>query len=427
MAILSKIIPAIVKASLYWILFNFFLSQFFVAYHWSDFHPIEIRQITKETVIEKLLDPVIEEEIVVVEVKQTTETLVIYPDDSSLEFSRKARSEIPHLLQNQAHYLNTLKSKVDLLKQISQQQTIFPEPSHKPIEETEALSILLAQPTLRTIESESLLEILKLVQEEIDFAIQSDASSSLLKLLLELNYPRSSISDIPKSCPSPPSGARASDLQSSIEVLRQTLMYMTSGSSIHQSMQQIQFQEIIKLPLPQSTLEKFSIIDAEDETVELSIVTEEEDRRCLLEEDFIDMVELAIQKSPADLQSALTSLVKDLDPETQLILDALLPPPLTEGRLSRRPASPTNLRQVLNSELFIYGSTNLIDSLVDWSSGYNDGLDSVIDSLMQQNGDQSVGRVLVTQLLQVAGNIAVPKAFVDLHNTTNAGMLKPTL
>ncbi|KAI2492501.1 hypothetical protein MHU86_22041 [Fragilaria crotonensis] len=176
------------------------------------------------------------------------------------------------------------------------------------------------------------------------------------------------------------------------------------------------------LPLPESAL-----ADAPDQQqsklASKPTPDSEENRICLLEEDLMDMVDLALQKSPTDLQLALTKFVKDLDPDTDVILDALLPPPSSSIRMAPRASTPTNLRQALNSEVLFYGSTKLIDTLVDWVSGYNDELDGVLDSLIQTAGEQSVGRIVVSKLLEVAGRIPLPTPVVNLYNTTQAGIL----
>ena len=420
---MGKILVAIAQASLLWVLLNAALSQVLVAYRWNEFHPTIVQHIVKEVIIENPLDPVIEEEIVVKEVPAKAEVEI-------LDIRTKARSEqllleIYDAKHQQTTQLQEFASKVALLVHHSLQNPSYPEPELASVAtDVNSLYTLLAQPTLVEINDDALIQLLNKSLEELDMVFHSNATHSFLKTLVTLNLTRVAASATPNDCPTPPTGVRASGLKAAMGAIQHALGEQRKGRSIQRLLSEIKVVDFMTLPLPESVLAEMPQVQQDQVVAGKHDPPSDDNRVCLLEEDLVDMVELALQKSPSELQSALAEFVKNIDPDADVILDALLPPLATLTRLPSRPASPTNLRQALNSEWLFYGSTKLIDTIVDWISGYNDALDGALDSLIQSHaGEQSVGRIVVSRLLQVAGNIPLPSPVQKLYNTSQAGML----
>ena len=419
---MGKILVAIAQASLSWVLLNAALSQVLVAYRWNEYHPTIVQHIVKEVFIENLLDPVIEEVIVIKEVPSKPEVEIL--DVHTKTRSEQLLLEIYDAKHQQATQRQEFESKIALLVHHSLQNPSYPERELASVATgVNSLYALLAQPTLADTKDDELIQLLNKSLEEIDMVVHSNATHSLLKTLVTLNLTRVTASATPHDCPSPPTGVRTSRLKAAMGTIQHALGDQRKGRSIQRLLSEIKVADFMSLPLPTSELAE--VLDQQQDQIEgKQSPNSDENRVCLLEEDLLDMVELALQKSPSDLQSALTDFVKDLDPDSDVILDALLPAPSTSTRSPSRPASPTNLRQALNSEWLFYGSTKLIDTLVDWISGYNDGLDGALDSLIQTHaGEQSVGRIVVSRLLQLAGSIPLPSHVVNLYNTSQAGIL----
>jgi hypothetical protein len=418
---MGKILVAIAQASLYWVLLNAVLSQVLVVYRWNEYNPTIVQDIVKEVIIKKSLDPVIEEEIVVKEI-------VSEPVREILDAHTKSRSEqllleIYDAKHQQMTQLQESESKIALLVHQSIQPSTYPKQELASVAtDVNSLLALLVQPTLAETKDDDLINLLDKSLDELEKVIHSNATSSLLKTLISLNLTRVAAPTVSKDCPSPPTGVRASGLRAAVGTIRHALGDQRKGRSIERLLSEIKLEDFVTLPLPASAFAEAP--DQQEGTLGGKPTPDSEDNRvCLLEEDLMDMVDLALQKSPSDLQLALTEFVKDLDPDTDVILDALLPPPTSSIRVLSRASSPTNLRQALNSELLFYGSTKLIDTLVDWVSGYNDELDGALDSLIQSAGEQSVGRIVVSKLLDAAGRIPLPTPVVNLYNTTHAGIL----
>ena len=418
---MGKILVAIAQASLYWVLLNAVLSQVLVVYRWNEYNPTIVQDIVKEVIIKKSLDPVIEEEIVVKEI-------VSEPVREILDAHTKSRSEqllleIYDAKHQQMTQLQESESKIALLVHQSIQPSTYPKQELASVAtDVNSLLALLVQPTLAETKDDDLINLLDKSLDELEKVIHSNATSSLLKTLISLNLTRVAAPTVSKDCPSPPTGVRASGLRAAVGTIRHALGDQRKGRSIERLLSEIKLEDFVTLPLPASAFAEAP--DQQEGTLGGKPTPDSEDNRvCLLEEDLMDMVDLALQKSPSDLQLALTEFVKDLDPDTDVILDALLPPPTSSIRVLSRASSPTNLRQALNSELLFYGSTKLIDTLVDWVSGYNDELDGALDSLIQSAGEQSVGRIVVSKLLEAAGRIPLPTPVVNLYNTTHAGIL----
>lgn len=418
---MGKILVAIAQASLYWILLNAALSQVLVVYRWNEYNPTLVQDIVKEVIIEKPLDPVIEEEIVVKEV--ASESVGEILDAHTKSRSKQLLLALYDAKHQQMTQLQESESKVALLVHQSIQPSTYPKQELASVAtDVNSLQALLVQPTLAETKDDALINLLDKSLEELDNVVNSNASSSLLKTLVSLNLTRVDAPTVTKDCPTAPTGVRASGLKAAVGTVQHALRDQRRGRSLERLLSEINVEDFMALPLPESAL-----ADAPDQ--QQSKLTSkpapdsDENRICLLEEDLMDMVDLALQKSPTDLQLALTKFVKDLDPDTDVILDALLPPPSSSIRATPRASTPTNLRQALNSEVLFYGSTKLIDTLVDWVSGYNDELDGVLDSLIQTAGEQSVGRIVVSKLLEAAGRVPLPTPVVNLYNTTQAGIL----
>lgn len=418
---MGKILVAIAQASLYWVLLNAALSQVLVVYRWNEYNPTLVQDIVKEVIIEKPLDPVIEEEIVVKEV--ASESVGEILDAHTKSRSKQLLLALYDAKHQQMTQLQESEAKVALLVHQSIQPSTYPKQELASVAtDVNSLQALLFQPTLADTKDDALINLLDQSLEELDNVVYSNASSSLLKALVSLNLTRVDAPTVTKDCPTAPTGVRASGLKAAVGTVQHALRDQRRGRSLERLLSEINVEDYMALPLPESAL-----ADAPDQQqsklASKPTPDSEENRICLLEEDLMDMVDLALQKSPTDLQLALTKFVKDLDPDTDVILDALLPPPSSSIRATPRASTPTNLRQALNSEVLFYGSTKLIDTLVDWVSGYNDELDGVLDSLIQTAGEQSVGRIVVSKLLEAAGRVPLPTPVVNLYNTTQAGIL----
>lgn len=419
---------AIIKAALLWVLLHVALSQCFVAYHWNDYHPTVVQQIVKEVIVERILEPVIEEEIVVVQVQPEVPKETITVDPQIKNRNQQLLDELQKSIERHAAQLSDMESRVNLVRYNSKQPTAYPitaDPIN--IYDFNALRTLLLLPTLANADVEWLNNAWTAALKEIDLAINTQTANDLLKSFLTWDFQRIQASEVPSNCPIPPTGARESDLRALMGTIKYALGDQRKGRSIGRLLKQIKVQEFMALPLvlPESLDDNLEYHDDTEDVVPVDVAPPEQDRTCLLEEDLVDMVDFALQRAPEELQVALTQFVKQIDPDSDLILDALLPPPSTlVDALPTRPASPTNLRQVLNTEWLYYGSTKLIDAIVDWTSGYHDGIDAALDSLIQKYpGDDSVGRILVSYLLHMAGKIPVPQPIVTIYNTTEAGML----
>jgi hypothetical protein len=427
----GTILVAIIKAALLWGLLNVAVSQCFVVYHWNDYHPIVVQQIVKEIIVEKILEPVIEEEIVVVPVHPEVQKEPITLDPHIKNRNQQLLQDFQKSIDHHADQLREMKSRVNLVQHNSKQPTIYPkmvDPIN--IYDFSALRTLLVLPTLANADMDWLNHAWTTALREVDLALSTKTAMDLIKAFLTWDFQRIQASEVPSNCPVRPTGARASDLRALMGTVHHALGDQRKGRSIGRLLEPIKVQEFMSLPLVLPESLDDAGVEYPDDTQEDRLAPgdaaapPDQDRMCLLEEDLVDMVDFALQRAPAELQLALTEFVKQLDPDSDLILDALLPPPSTLGSLPTRPASPTNLRQVLNSEWLYYGSTKLIDALVDWTSGYHDGIDAALDSLIQKHpGDDSVGRIVVSHLLHMAGKIPVPQPIVNIYNTTQAGML----
>jgi hypothetical protein len=151
------------------------------------------------------------------------------------------------------------------------------------------------------------------------------------------------------------------------------------------------------------------------------------DKVCLMPDDLDAMIELALQSPKTELQIALTKFVLQLEPNSKLILDAVLPESSTPSKTKIPPAPVTNLRMALNSEWIWYTSTTLVDVVVDAVGGYLEPLDAAIDSMASDG--ESVGDVVVSKLLDVAAYVPIPSFITTMMQTqsTNNMLYRHTL
>ena len=418
----KSVLVAFLQALLAWVAFYIVISQVLVIVQWNTIHPEVIKHSVEEIRVEVALEPVVEERVVYVEVQAPGAVMVVL-DDETKERNQLLLQQLHAALSQQTSLVSDLKSRIGILEYHNTVKTKYPPPkTNAKNVAVKSLSTLLSQPTLVNTNDEALKQLLTNALKELETAIETNVTIALLKTLLQSEFERVATSPSPSNCPAPPEGARASDLRAYIASIQVML-------SEQQSLEQLledgneslegSLEEFLARPLPPQIDELYEASEPPD----VAPVNDDDDRICLLEEDLQEMVNVALLNSPSDLQVALTNFVKELDPKSGLILDALLPPPLSTQTNPTSPTAPTNLRQALNNEWFWYTSTRFVDILVEWTSGYHDGLDGALDKLLLTSGESSVGRIFVSHLLQVAGSIPVPQPVVGICNSTKAGML----
>lgn len=407
----KSFIGAFTRGLLSWFFFYLFILLLLILDGWSRIHPT----ITKE-VIEKVDVPVIGKpsEAIVKEVKD-----VIALDDESKGRSDLLINGLVEAQEAQAGLLSDLDTRLKSLFHTTNQPTDYPKPDSKSRESSsmDSISKLLKQKSLSQINEKTLTALLDKSLEELAAAIATGTTTDFQELF-EMDFTRDKGEKIQSSeCPSPPVVARLSDLQDTIGKFRRSLIQKRKEKSPDQwlNMDSVRasFEDGLKAQLPSNVQAQVDAALEPPATPEEKAPTQignETDRVCLLEDDLIAMVDLAL-KNPADLQNSLPAYVKELD-DSELILDAILPPQPTSSQKVR--ASPVNLRQVLDSEWFLDTSTRFFDSIVDWTSGYHDELDNAVDNLAG-SGNGSIGRILVSRFLKWAGEVPLPDRVVELR------------
>lgn len=133
--------------------------------------------------------------------------------------------------------------------------------------------------------------------------------------------------------------------------------------------------------------------------------------------DFVHtLVEVGLQALLAhgDVREALRKTTLQLDPETsedELILDADLPL-IDESHMKSSgnvAMKSINIRSKIDTPLLVK-SVDWIDLFIDAIGGYNDGLDQYLDSLTDYRGSNSVGELVVENILEqatLAGDVNV--------------------
>mmetsp|Transcript_14316 Transcript_14316/g.17265 ORF Transcript_14316/g.17265 Transcript_14316/m.17265 type:complete len:240 (-) Transcript_14316:33-752(-) len=173
-----------------------------------------------------------------------------------------------------------------------------------------------------------------------------------------------------------------------------------------------------------------AIEDAEEKLEEAivkrqALAAEHADDNCIQPSDVEWLVDEGLDalERKRDLRSVLVKLLRSLDAESanNVILDAMLPwkPP------HKPPAKDKiNLRQIMDTPLLSQQSPHWIDFAVDQVSGHIDFLDQAIDNILQGQGkdDDSVGKVLVANILKLAGKVQVPNLLKDVPDP---GALRP--
>lgn len=407
----KSLIGAFTKGLLSWILFYFFILVLLILDGWSRIHPT----VTKE-VIEKIEVPVKskEAEVVVQEVKN-----VILLDDKSKDRNEYLVNGLLEAQKNQADLLSDLDARLSSLLHNTNQSIEYPKSDGKSQESvsTDSISKLLKHKSLSQINEKTLIGLLDKSLEELATVIETNSALNLQELFA-FDFIRDKRETIESSdCPAPPVVARQSDLQESIGKFHRSLIQKRKEKSPDQWLNldsvRTSFESGLEAPLPTNIQEQVNMAlepPSPPEEIEPAQSGNETDQVCLLEEDLIAMVDLALS-NPADLQNSLPAYVKELD-DSDLILDAALPRPMTSAQEKR--ASPVNLRQVLDSEWFLDTSTRFFDSIVDWTSGYHDGFDDAVDRLAG-SGDASIGRILVSRIMKWAGEVPLPDRLVELR------------
>jgi hypothetical protein len=131
---------------------------------------------------------------------------------------------------------------------------------------------------------------------------------------------------------------------------------------------------------------------------------------CLERDDILEIVEeglLALQQQQnVELRNVLRKKAMELDPSTtSIILDADLPLPAPRLPHTR---DTTNLGRLLDTPLILQLVSRGIDHLVELGGGYNDQLDHWLDSVAGDHGRESVGEMVVRQLLEESGKVEIP-------------------
>ncbi|KAI2492500.1 hypothetical protein MHU86_22040 [Fragilaria crotonensis] len=219
---MGKILVAIAQASLYWVLLNAALSQVLVVYRWNEYNPTLVQDIVKEVIIEKPLDPVIEEEIVVKEV--ASESVGEILDAHTKSRSKQLLLALYDAKHQQMTQLQESEAKVALLVHQSIQPSTYPKQELASVAtDVNSLQALLIQPTLADTKDDALINLLDQSLEELDNVVNSNASSSLLKTLVSLNLTRVDAPTVTKDCPTAPTGVRASGLKAAVGTVQHAL------------------------------------------------------------------------------------------------------------------------------------------------------------------------------------------------------------
>jgi len=423
-----------------------------------------------------------EEEVVVVEVPlPPLPPRIVLDEDSKLRQLQLIR-QIAEAQAQQSNLLAELKQRVNVLEYNSHaantakdatEQPTQTQTQHTPPPESvsiDSLTTLLMKTTLQTTDDEALetllLEALKELEAAIEFNVTTTSSTSttdnnnnnnnnaallLTQLLTQTPFVRDKpIESDANNCPPVPDGARHSDLRATLSTMLHGLTEQRKGRSVERllfnpedgtHLAETTLEEQIKAALPEGIVDMESIDDDDDDEVVVTAPTPapttatndtpQEDKICLLPDDLEAMVELAMTSHAVDLQIALTKFVQQIEPDSKLILDAVLPSKKKSSSTKTKTPSSTNLRQALNSEFIWQTATSLVDAVIDQCGGYFEPLDAAVDSLVEgssssDNGDASVGRVVVARLLQAAAAVPVPAAAASSSNHQNqskAGML----
>eukprot|EP00547_Thalassionema_nitzschioides_P002359 CAMPEP_0194200444 /NCGR_PEP_ID=MMETSP0156-20130528/1045_1 /TAXON_ID=33649 /ORGANISM="Thalassionema nitzschioides, Strain L26-B" /LENGTH=411 /DNA_ID=CAMNT_0038925439 /DNA_START=56 /DNA_END=1288 /DNA_ORIENTATION=+ len=404
----KSLIGAFTGGLLSWIFFYLFILLLLILDGWSRIHPT----VTKE-VIEKVDVPVQSKDAEVL-VREVKDFLVL--DDKSKNRNDLLMNVLLEAKEAQAGLLSDLETRLESLFHNIDQPSDYPKPeieSREPTS-TDAISKLLEQESLSQMNEKTLMALLDKSFEELTAAIEKNATTGLQELFA-MDFTRDKGGKVESSdCPSPPVVARLSGLQDTIGKFRRSLNQKRKEKSPDQwlNMDSVRtsFEDGLKAQLPSNVQAQVNTALEPPVTLDEKTPTQignETDRVCLLEDQLIAMVDLAL-KNPANLQNSLPAYVKELD-ESEIILDAVLPPPPTSLKNAR--AIPVNLRQVLDQEWFLDTSTRFFDSIIDWTSGYHDGLDNAVDKLAG-SGDASIGRILISRFLKWAGEVPLPDRLV---------------
>jgi len=132
------------------------------------------------------------------------------------------------------------------------------------------------------------------------------------------------------------------------------------------------------------------------------------DSSCVDKEFVHTLVEAGLQAllTHGDVREALRKTTLQLDPKTledELILDADLPL-IDESHIKsygNDAMKSINIRSKIDTPLLMK-SVDWIDHFIDAIGGYNDGLDQYLDSLTDYRGSNSVGELVVENILEQA-------------------------
>jgi hypothetical protein len=389
------------KGLLGWIMLHLLFSQILVLVQWNGvFHTVI------ETVIEEVF---IETEENSVGVEANGE--VVHLDPTLKDRNLQLMTNIKAAQERQAKLLETWESKSNLISYNIKQPSIYPDhiktATKKRPAQISHLSQLLQKPTLSDFGDKALRTLLHQALVELDNIQKANVTADvgLYTLLHQTEWKREARTTAATST-CPPALARMSDLRALVRVFQLKLINITKAynalleddrilSLLHQNLK----NSIVVMPyVSQKPIED----EDNDRTV------------CLQSADLNRMVEMALQ-NPTQVQTTLPRLVQELG--GYVILDS----PLLRGttRKSPRKRTPVNLRQALDSEVFVDTVSLAVDSLVEWTSGYHDRLDQFVDTL----GGDSAGREAVSRILQLAGRLPLPQVLVNLYNNSKAGLL----
>ena len=433
------VVAAALRALVAWIVLYAIVLQVLVVWKWDSVH----REVVENVVVEKEVVQIQESPPPQATVVAAA-TAAVSPEE--LEASRKRTALLLEEMKDAQKRQTDLLDRIDHKRHLAEhhvQQAMLPHHDDDAAQENETklvppkhahLLTLLQIQSLSTMSNEELQQIFALALEELR-GIRDQAQTldwAVVNHVLQFNYKRSppepmqcvastALGDSKESSSS--SLARLSDLMQLQKEVTQQLQKRTNPETLPKV---LSTQRVLAV-LEDQIHERLAIASSElREGNDAAVDTSVDLGNCIEKEEVVDMLEEGLQalKRKQNVQAVLSRYVAQLRPEeessSQLILDAMLPPP---ARPYVPPPDKVSLRQVLDSNL-LQQSAKVLDSLVDLVSGSNDMLDQAIDYLEREGEGGSVGRTLVSKLLHSVGNIYVPN---PERFTTKAGILRETL
>jgi len=434
----KRVLGAIAKSLVFWILFYFVILQISVLLGWNTIHPT-----VTHIVIKNISVPVEtgEPEVVIEEKTEIEKTTL---NDGFRKHSEYLRNGFEELHNDQIVALKDLQANLDTLHTNTNKHVDYPAEAESSSESISIISLsnLLKQHKISHLDDNTLQTLLDKSLEELRSIIFSSSndrksSSNIRELLLspedfvrendddEITNNNKKEEAHSKCPPPPPIVTRSSNLDEIISKFRHVLIKQTKQMDLDGKLNtnpiRIALEKRLDDPLPscvdEQLEEAFMLPEETDEDEDTDVGTsdvnnETEQVVCLLEMDLTAMINLAM-KNPAKKEDNLRTHVKELDDSVDIIFDAPLFSEFKQKRRQQQP--PTNLRQVLDSDWFFGISTKCLDFLIDRLSGYFDILDNAIDNLAGSSDDAPVGRILTSNVFPLTKRIPFPNSIAQLY------------